>query len=316
MGKTIVTHGVLEKSAQQFQKELLQLPVIAAENTLKHMRGLPGIGGSRTLGEISGKFEIAPWKNNRKGAAEVHINPRTLTTHLGNCAQDFSPGDIAETIYGNLIVRGEEIKEQELPKQVLAYATAQIGESLNEAIFKAKYNENGDTTMELFDGFDTITKSEITAGNITTEKGNLIELQAITSATAMDQLMQLYQSLHPALREQKVKMYMPFQVYDAYCLDYASTRGGTPYNTTFEKTFLEGSDGRCELVPLSSKAGSKYIHVSPSSNMVYGYGNGLPQESIGIGKYSSWMLTLEAAMFFGVQFGSISPRLLMVGKLP
>lgn len=316
MGKTIVTEGVLNQSAQQFQKELLQLPVIAAEETLQHMRGLPGVGGSRTLGEISGKFEVAPWKNNRKGGAELNINPRTLTTRLGNCAQQFSPGDIADTIYGNLVVRGEEIKEQDLPKQILAYAAAQLGEALNEAIFKAKYNADGDTTMTLFDGFDTITKAEIDAGNIATSKGNLIELQAVTPANAMDQLMQLYQSLHPALRRQKVKMYMPFDIYDAYCLDYASTRGGTPYNEKFEKTFLEGSNGRCELVPLSSKAESKYIHISPASNMVYGFGNGLAEENIGIGKYDPWMLTLEAAMFFGVQFNSISPRLLMVGKLP
>lgn len=316
MGKTIVTHDVLEKSAQQFQKELLQLPVIASEETLQHMRGLPGVGGSRTLGEISGIFQLAPWKNNRKGTAEINIQPRTLTTYLGNCASDFAPGDVADTIYGDLVVHGEEIKEQDLAKQVLTYAASKLGEALNEAIWKAKYDANGDTTLTLFDGFDTITKSEIDAGNIATGKGNLVELQTITSANAMDQLMTLYQSVHPALRKQNVKMFLPYDVFDAYCLDYASTRGATPYNQAFEKTILEGSNGRCELVPLSSKADSKYIHISPSSNMVYGYGNGLADESIGIGKYGSWMLTLEAAMFFGVQFNSISERLLMVGKLP
>lgn len=50
--------------------------------------------------------------------------------------------------------------------------------------------------------------------------------------------------------------------------------------------------------------------------MVYGYGAGqYPGEQFGVEKYSSWMLTAEAAMAFGCQFRSLSKEMLMVAKV-
>ena len=89
-----------------------------------------------------------------------------------------------------------------------------------------------------------------------------------------------------------------------------------PYNTEFKKTYLEGSDGLAEFVPLSSKKGSSYIHIAPQSNMCYGFGAGVnPAERMAVEKYKPWMLTLEAVMSFGVQFRSIAKEHLLVAKV-
>ena len=91
--------------------------------------------------------------------------------------------------------------------------------------------------------------------------------------------------------------------------------GAVPYNTEFKKTFLEGSDGLCELVPLVSKKGSSYIHLTPKANMLVGYGAGLADENIRIEKFHEFLLSYVATMYFGVQFESISPERLMVAKI-
>ena len=67
---------------------------------------------------------------------------------------------------------------------------------------------------------------------------------------------------------------------------------------------------------MASKKGSKYIHIAPQSNMIYGYGAGEnPGETLDLGKYAPWALTLEASMAFGVQFKTLSQEMLFVAEL-
>ena len=55
---------------------------------------------------------------------------------------------------------------------VLAQIAKGLSEHLNDAMWNGVRNANGDTTKDLFDGFDTITQKEITAGAISAENGN------------------------------------------------------------------------------------------------------------------------------------------------
>ena len=89
------------------------------------------------------------------------------------------------------------------------------------------------------------------------------------------------------MRETQTKLFIPQGVYDNYVDDYQATVGHVPYNTSFEKTFLESSNNRCELVPLANKAGSAFIHLTTKSNMLVGYGNGADKETILVRKASS-----------------------------
>lgn len=291
------------------------MPVIAAKSTLQHMTPRPGTRGKRTVGQLSGDLELGPWNPNRSDEGDFKIEPRTLETFLGNCAQRFSPNDVWDTIYGSLVVRGTQLKETEIARAILSYASAQLGKKLNMALWNGVRNESGSTTAELFDGFDTITQKEIDAGNIATGKGNYFETAAINDNNAVDELKKIFRSASDELQGSPTKMYLPVKVYNSYLEDYKNSSGAVPYNQSFKKTFLEGAEGLCELVPLVSKKNSSFIHLTPRSNMLYGYGAGLEEESIGVEKYSSWLLTLEAAMFFGVQFESISPERLMVAKI-
>lgn len=311
-----ITDADLKKSAVNYRKDLLVMPVIAAEATLQHMTPRPGIAGREVLGQLSGGIELGPYDPNRVDDSGVKIEPRTLETFLGSVVKKFDLNSVAKTVYGSLTTQGEALASTDLSMQVLYYLAMQLGQNLNKHIWDAKRNDSGTTTVDLFDGFDTITAKEITAGGIATGKGNFMQLDTtIDNSNATDILMSIYESADDNLQGVPTKMYIPFNVYRAYNKDNLASFGNVVYNQQYKKTFLEGTDNLCELVPLVGKKGSQFIHLSTKSNMVYGYGDGMDSEKIAIEKHHEFLLSFVATMFFGCQFETISKERLMVAKL-
>ena len=311
-----ISDAELQKSAVKFRKELLMMPVIAAEATLQHMTPRPGVAGREVLGQLSGGIELGPYDPKRYDDDGLDIKPRTLETYLGSVIKRFDLNSVAKTVYGSLTTQGEALTSLDLARQVLNYLSMQLGRNLNLHIWNAKRNDTGDKTADLFDGFDTITQKEIAAGTIDTSEGNFMQLsQAIDESNATDILMSIYENADDILQGVPTKMFVPISVYRAYNKDYLASFGNVVYNTQFKKTYLEGTDNLCELVPLVSKKGSPYIHLTTKSNMIYGYGDGLDSEKIAIEKHHEFLLSFVATMFFGCQFEAINKERLMVAKL-
>ena len=311
-----ISDAELQKSAVTYRKDLLVMPVIAAEATLQHMTPRPGVAGREVLGQLSGGIELGPYDPKRYDDDGLDIKPRTLETYLGSVIKRFDLNSVAKTVYGSLTTQGEALTSLDLARQVLNYLSMQLGRNLNLHIWNAKRNDTGDKTADLFDGFDTITQKEIAAGTIDTSEGNFMQLsQAIDESNATDILMSIYENADDILQGVPTKMFVPISVYRAYNKDYLASFGNVVYNTQFKKTYLEGSDNLCELVPLVSKKGSPYIHLTTKSNMIYGYGDGLDSEKITIEKHHEFLLSFVATMFFGCQFETINKERLMVAKL-
>lgn len=311
-----ISDAELQKSAVTYRKELLVMPVIAAEATLQHMTPRPGVAGREVLGQLSGGIELGPYDPQRYDDDGLDIKPRTLETYLGSVIKRFDLNSVAKTVYGSLTTQGEALTSLDLARQVLNYLSMQLGRNLNLHIWSAKRNDTGTKTKDLFDGFDTITQKEIAAGTIDTTEGNFMQLsQAIDESNATDILMSIYESADDILQGVPTKMFVPVSVYRAYNKDYLASFGNVVYNTQFKKTYLEGTDNLCELVPLVSKKGSPYIHLTTKSNMIYGYGDGLDREKIAIEKHHEFLLSFVATMFFGCQFEAINKERLMVAKL-
>ena len=311
-----ISDAELQKSAVTYRKELLMMPVIAAEATLQHMTPRPGVAGREILGQLSGGIELGPYDPKRYDDDGLDIKPRTLETYLGSVIKRFDLNSVAKTVYGSLTTQGEALTSLDLARQVLNYLSMQLGRNLNLHIWSAKRNDTGTKTKDLFDGFDTITQKEIAAGTIDTSEGNFMQLsQAIDESNATDILMSIYESADDILQGVPTKMFVPISIYRAYNKDYLASFGNVVYNDQFKKTYLEGTDNLCELVPLVSKKGSPYIHLTTKSNMIYGYGDGLDSEKIAIEKHHEFLLSFVATMFFGCQFETINKERLMVAKL-
>lgn len=308
----------LAKSAVKYRQTLLAMPVIGLERSIKHMTLRTGIRYKEISGELDGDMELGPYSETREDKTGVGATGRELETFFGSIIKPFSPNTVAQSVWGNqMVTSGEGLKQTPITLMVLAYLMKKLSKNLNKNLWTAVRNPSGTGSKDLFNGFDTITESEISASAISTNKNNLFEFgeEVSLANNAVDQLKTFYRSASDELRDVPTKMFISKSIYDAYCDDYQATVGATPYNKEYKKTFLEGSDDLCELVPLSNKKGSKFIHLSTKENMLVGVDQMGNLEKILVEKHHPFLLTLVCTMFFGCQFESLSPERLLVGKL-
>lgn len=317
MGKIIITPDELATSAHKYRKDLIQMPMHSMRETTQHMTVRRGIRYAETVGELSGDIDLGPYSETREDDNNMNIKGRTLYTYLGSVIKNFSPNSVVQSIYDSITTKGENLKTVDIALRVLSYLTAKMGHNLQSHIWNAVRNDNGTTSADLFNGFDTITANEITDSKITTALGNLYEFgEAITASNAVDQIKAFCEAASEFLVDagQETKLFCSPAIYRAYLKDYQSTVGAIPYNTEYRKAVVEGFEN-VHFVPLYNKADSPYIHLSAASNMLVGVNQEGEDENITVEKHHAFILQYIATMFFGVQFESINPERLLVGKL-
>lgn len=310
-----ITAGELQKSAVKYRTKLLKMPVLGLGTSLQHMTPRPGVRGREVVGELSGDIELGPYDEKRVDETGPTITPRVLETYLGSVVKKFSPNSVWQTVYGSLLTKGEGLKNVDITLQVLAFYSAKLGKNINNVLWNAVRNDGGTKSKDLFNGFDVITKADVTAEKITEALGNKKVIEKITNANAVDVLKGFYRAASDELKEEQTKLYIPMTVYEHYVDDYQTTLGHLPYNTSFDKVFLEGTHNRCELVPLSNKAKSPYIHLTTQSNMLVAFGDGADKENILVEKHHAFLLDFIATMYFGVQFETVSKERFLVGTI-
>lgn len=316
MGTLILDADVLAKSAIKIRKQLLAMVVIGLQNTTQHMTVRPGIRYKEVVGELSGGIEVGPYSESRIDKSDIKATPRELETFFGSVVKEFSPNSVYQSIWGSSITKGEGLKTTEITNLVLAYLMKQMSKSFNKCVWNAVRKSDGDKTTDLFNGFDTIAQTEITAGKLSKDLKNLFPfMEAIDSTNAVDMLKAFFRSASDELQGENTKLFIPKFVYNAYVDDYQATVGSVPYNKEFKKTFLEGTDDMCELVALPSKKGSDFIQLSTKENMLIGVDQESDLEKITVEKHAAFVLQFIATLFFGCQYESISPERLLVGKL-
>lgn len=228
----------------------------------------------------------------------------------------FEPNSAISTLLGTGATKGDGQMTVPTAKHVLALIAKSLSEHLNNAIWSGKRNAAGDTTADLFDGFDTITASEIATGAIAKENGNYLKLtDEITTANAVDIAKEILFGLDPHLRAMDLNLYCSQDFADKYNEGMLLTHSGINYYQQYGQNTVEGSNGKLHLVPLFNKADSKFMHVSPKSNMLVGYDQMGDVESVMVKEYEPFILSYIATMFFGCQFESIDKRRLKVIEL-
>ena len=316
-GKLTFTLQEFQEAATKWRSDLLMLPIIGIQETLKYMTARPGIRYKENVGALSGDAQFGPYKPSRSTDFNLNVDYRTLETFMGSVVAKFEPNSAVSTLLGQVgATKGDGQMKAPTALHVLALIARGLSEHLNEAIWAGKRNAAGDTTMDLFDGFDTITDKEITSGAIAAEKGNYMKLtEEITSANAVDAAKEILFSLDPRLRAQDLYMFCTQDFADKYNEGYLLSHGGINYNTQYSQTTVEGSNGRLHIVPMYNKIGSKFIHICPKSNMLIGYDQMGDVESVMVKEYEPFILSYIATMFFGCQFESIDKRRFKVVEL-
>ncbi len=316
-GKLNFTLEEYQEAARKYRKDLLMLPIIGIQDTLKFMTGRPGIRYKESVAALNGNAQFAPYKPARRSNFNLEMDFRTLETFFGSVVAQFEPNSAISTLLGAIgDTKGDGQLQTPTAKHVLALIAKSLSEHLNNAIWAGKRNASGDTTLDLFDGFDTITAQEIKSGKIAKEEGNYMKFtEQVTTANAVDIAKQVLFSLDPHLRAQTCYMYCSQDFADKYNEGYLLTHAGINYDNQYQQTAVEGSNGKLILFPLANKADSKFIHVSPKINMRVGDDHMGDTENVMVKEYEPFILSYIATMFFGCQFESIDKRRLKVVEI-
>lgn len=313
-GKLSFNLPEFQQAAITYRGPLLKVPTLSIKDTLKYMTMRLGVRGTEIVGQANARAQLHPYRAGERQNVNLDLKLRALTTQFGTCNADFEPNSAISTVLGHRASQamGDALKNVPTAKDVIALILKGVGEDLGFALWSGKRNENGKTTADLFDGFDTITEKEIAAGEISEEKGNLLKVEPITNVNAVDKFKDALTAMDPVLRREECFLFCSQEIADAYNEAYCMSHSGLVYNDKYEQAVVEGSSKRLVIVPLPEKAGSKYIHICPKSNMLVGVDQMSDQETLAVEKYAPDVLTIEMRAFFGVQFESLDKRRMLV----
>lgn len=311
--------AILVNSGAKFRKEILAMPVVALEKTLKHMTIRKGVRGEETVGGYDSDAEVRPYKTGKNATDTGSVEGRTLITYLGDVVEEFDPYILFSTVYGEKFSSLVDRKESEVVKTMALAVAKRVSSKLGKALFAAVRDKDGTSTTDLFNGFDTIAAKEISEGNITVAKGNLHIHEAITAANAGDVLKAIYSAASDELRDRAeegtpLKMFVPKGVLDYYEEWCLSTLGAVVYNQTYKKSHLH-CDSNVEIVPLVGLKNSEYIYLTTKENMLVGMDQLSDEEKVKIRECDNpKALQFFMCMYWGVQFESIRKEFLLVSR--
>lgn len=319
-GEDLDITGILVGSSRKFEKEVLRMPVVLLDEALKHMTPIYGVRGDLVVSEIRSGAQLHPYTFTETPGNSTQINPRTLTTYLSNVVEVFDPVPIYTTCFGQSI--DVEIDKLDIVRTISLEMSKMCCEYLALALFTGSRNAAGTTTADIFNGFDTIintekatTPSGETYANISTGKGNLVNLGEINAANVGDVLLYFYRSIHTTLKRQKVKMFLKTSIREMYNDWCATNYQAVAYNQNFEKNILIGSNGMCELVDLPGMDNATNIIITTKSNMLIGFDQKSKIEKFEVRRPDNPnAVQMNMKFFIGVQLRSISERFLKVGS--
>ena len=302
-----------QKAAEKWHRVFVKVPVLSAKDTTKFMTGLPGCRTNQHIGTAESKAQFYPYVANKRGNSSTKITFEVLEIFFGSMIHDFVPNDEVQTILGeHADTMGNGMSKSEIAKLVIAGVMESAGEELALAIPAAVRVDDGDTTMDLFNGHLTVIEKAITDGKVNAEAKNYDEIPVITVENCVDVIKQIEFHLDPRLRKQERFLYCDPAIVDMYNESYLLTHPAVPYNEKYEQNYIEGSNRRMTFAPLDGLAGTGMMWVAPKKNVIYGYDGMSDAEKCEILRFQPDTLTLNAKMFFGAGFRTFDYRFIKV----
>lgn len=250
----------------KYRKELLAAPLVELAEIMPWFTLKTGIQGRIVGGWLNTAAELRPYRTSKDAGGSLTVTPEEMENYLGDVVKEFDPHEVLGSLYSELTALG--VTQMAISKRIALEVARKVGEKLYDNLFIAVRNSVGNNTVDLFNGFETLIASAITAGTISEAIGNYMDLSAtsISEANAGDVLKTAWRELDRILKKQRVRLYIPESLMDAYEDWYQNEYSTQPWNSGIEQKFLVGSRGRCELVPMNPMSGN-YMIFSIKENM-------------------------------------------------
>lgn len=309
-----ITPEILQ-SGHKYRKELLAVPRVKLESILAFMTPRYGIQGKESVGTLKSNARLRPYKFAKNAKDTSSMDLRTLETFLGDVVEEFDRNVLWGSLWGSDLIQDTD-SPGDVALKLAMYMADSATEGIASSLWVAKRNANGETTNDLFDGFETIIGQEITAGEISAAKKNLYAFdEELNEASIVKELQDFYYSSHETLQDVNTMLYLPRNMYNAYTRGYVGEFGAVAYNQSYKKTYLEGTDDKCTLVPMTGMSGKNLI-LSTKNNMLVGMDQRGTKETVEIRRPDNpKALQFYMLAYLGCQLESIDERNLFVGQL-
>lgn len=308
----------INNTGKQYQKELRTLPKYDALAVLKYFQMITGVKDSTMISEAqhtdegSGKY-TGTFNADRKSATIV---PRELKVYA--CVHEVAdePERYRRTFLNATM---SEQTAHPFERWLIEFELGNAAENLYNVLATASRSEDaGDVALaNAFDGFLTICRNEVTAGNISVANGNQFQFSAALSKTnAGDELKAMWRACPDKLKEAGARMYMSVTHAEMYDDWYKANHDAPPAVDTAGQTSLEGSNGKCTIIRLSNMpSADDEIIITTDMNITWGTDN--PSDMKNLKAFNSgnpYKFTANMKYVFGLQFESIHPRKFMFSK--
>lgn len=317
--KVLISDEEVQKykdTCTQWSPVFLRLPIATANDVLKFFTPVTKLRGDKKMPSIYGKSQFSPFKKDKSSDAEVKIDWRTLTTRHANVIESFAPVDYVDMPLGIASdYLGEKLKKAPQTVLMMAELSASRGEPLAQAVITGKYNPDGDTSEDICDGIITIAEKEISAGNISVEKGNLYEMPKLTMENACDEIKKFVFSMDPFLRKQSNFLFCAPEVVDMYNESYLTSHQSVSYNKEYDQPYVEGSAKKLTLVGLPQLAGTKIMFATQKKNLLYGTYLESDQSFVDIMRKNHYEMSMASDMWIGVDYRTLDKRVIKFIKL-
>lgn len=296
----------LVESGHRFRQDFITMPQAVLEDSLKFMTKLTGIHGKETVGKIKSDAQWKPYQIGTYNASNTtSMHPRTIETYHLELIEEFDPATVYKTVYGK-VLRKDRTSLEVVRAAVAEMARAASGK-LVQTLWTGVRDEDGTTSLDNFDGFDTIIKKEKAAGNISKTLGNYFQAGKLTEYNIGDKLMLIWSLMPQLLTErQNVYLYMPANLQQMYERWYNNNYGNANYTNQFNQSVLVGTNNHCFIASMMGMDDVQHIFFTTKDNLVVGFDGESGTESFDIRVPNNpKMVQIFGEMFMGCQITNL-----------
>ena len=273
----------LQTTAKIFQKDLQMLPYYVMKERLGYhgITLFPNVQHQHILTEFYRKQGIAKPYDVSKDVSYSDIGKaieRPLTVHKAYASVVDNINNYKTISVGPDVLLGKnKSKKHPWERTMLESIVRTFGEDILDALFPAQRDVDNQTPLGLFDGFNKLIADAISSGEIAANKGNY---QTITDGisypsgsndtAAFDKLLNFWRNAHPLLKRANTLLLVPHGIWEAYNAAFFNKYLHKPTVDDWQRTLLEGSGGKCSIVPSIEMGTGQRIILTVPGNMDFG----------------------------------------------
>ncbi|MGI4870426.1 MAG: hypothetical protein ACRYFX_04520 [Janthinobacterium lividum] len=225
----------------------------------------PNIKSKTNVTKLLVDGDVKPYDGVRDTIASVSYEPRTLEVFVGQYDVNIDTVKARETWMAEVMKPGVNPADIPFESQTWQAVMDDFASKINDnTVWNGRRDATKKTASALATGFGNIIKDEIQGLKLTP----FVTGSMLTDTVA--KIEGIYKSQPTKFRRLKQFAYCAYNVYDAYCEDYAAKFGTQPIYNQFQQLVIRHSEGNCILKPVTWMAGSERVIITPQSNMLVG----------------------------------------------